>query len=244
MSRVWLILLLLVNVLFFAAMRWGALLTEEPEAPLAQAEFNAGKVRLQVSALPSPGEAVPVSATQAASAARAAEPVQPASHLSQELAAPPSPAICMAWGEFSGEDLARANSELSSLQLGDKLQRRTVEYDSGYWVYMPPQKNIEGVNRKIDQLRKLGVTEYFVVQEKGEWLHAISLGVFRTQQAAGNFLNELKTKGVRSAQLGERKSKLKFTLFELHDLDVATAERLKQIQQVFPDSELKPVGCN
>jgi len=42
MSRVWLIGLLLVNVLLFALIRWGALLTDEPEALLAQTEFNAG----------------------------------------------------------------------------------------------------------------------------------------------------------------------------------------------------------
>ncbi|GAB4115774.1 MAG: hypothetical protein Fur0026_02040 [Sideroxydans sp.] len=233
MSRVWLILLLLVNVLFFVLLRWGVLLAEAPDVLAGQAELNAEKITLL------DAEALRLQAESAVASAAA-----PASRLSPELAAPPRAARCLAWGEFSGENLARINDALEALQLGDRLQRRTVEYASGYWVYMPPQKNIAGVNKKIDQLRKLGVNDYFVVQETGEWLHAISLGVFRTEQAARNFLEVLKTKGVRTAKLGERQSKLKFTVFEIGGIDAATEEKLHQMQRDFPDSELKPADCN
>ncbi|GAB1232253.1 SPOR domain-containing protein [Ferrigenium sp. UT5] len=246
MSRVWLILLLLVNVLFFALLRWGALLAEVPDVLLAQAELNAEKITLlDTTALRLQAESEAASAAAvSAQDARAEIVAAPASRLSPELAAPPRAARCLAWGEFSGENLARINAALEALQLGDRLQRRTVEYAGGYWVYMPPQKNIDGVNKKIDQLRKLGVNDYFVVQEAGEWLHAISLGVFRTEQAARNFLEVLKTKGVRTAKVGERQSKLKFTVFEMGGIDAATEEKLHQMQRDFPDSELKSADCN
>lgn len=240
MSRVWLILLLLVNILFFVLIRWGAALTTAPDALQTQAEFNADKIQLRDAA--PPADPVAISAPQVSVPEPVALP--PASQMSAELSVPPPVSLCMTWGEFSGDNLARADAALATLQLGDKLQRRIVEHVGGYWVYMPPQKNIDQVNRKIEQLRKLGVYDYFVVQEKGEWLHAISLGVFRTEQAAGNFLAALKTKGVRTAKVGERQSRLKFTLFELNGIDEATAEKLRQIQPDFPDSELKSADCN
>lgn len=243
MSRVWLILLLLVNILFFVLIRWGAALTATPDALLAQAEFNADKIQLRDAAAP-PVAADPVAASTPQASAPEPVAVPPASQLSAELTVLPPALLCMTWGEFSGDNLARADAVLATLQLGDKLQRRIVEHVGGYWVYMPPQKNSIQVNRKIEQLKKLGVYDYFVVQEKGEWLHAISLGVFRTEQAADNFLAALKTKGVRTAKVGERQSRLKFTLFELNGIDEATAEKLRQIQQDFPDSELKSADCN
>ncbi len=243
MSRVWLILLLLVNILFFVLIRWGAALTDTPDALLTQAEFNANKIQLREAAAPHiPADSVAVSAPQSPSPERVAAP--PASQLSPELTVIPPAPLCMTWGEFSGENLARADAALATLQLGDKLQRRNVEHVGGYWVYMSPQKNIDQVNRKIDQLKKLGVYDHFVVQEKGEWLHAISLGVFRTEQAASNFLEVLKTKGVRTAKVGERQSRLKFTVFELIGIDAGAIEKLNRIQQDFPDSELKSTDCN
>ncbi len=247
MSRVWLILLLLVNVLFFVLIRWGGQLTGEPEALLVQAEFNANKIRL-----PDAGELQLLASSAPARGVRAAdvqepapaELAAPASRLSPELSALPPPKKCLVWGEFSGENLARADAALATLHLGDKLRQDTVERIGGFWVYMPPQGGIGKVNQKIDQLKKLGVNDYFVVQEAGEWMHAISLGVFRTEQAARNFLELLKTKGVRTAKIGERQSKLKFTVFELGGIDGATEEKLQQMLRDFPESELKSTDCN
>lgn len=238
MNRVWLIGLLLANGLLFGVMYWGGPLREAPPAPLTQAEFNADKIRLlDAAALRALADAATGSPSDGTFSSRA-------SRLSGELTALPATARCLAWGEFSGENLARANDALANLPLGEKLQRRTVEYASGYWVFMPPQQNISQVKRKIEQLKQLGVNDYFVVQEEGEWLHAISLGVFRTEQAARNFLEVLKTKGVRTAQVGARQSKLKFTVFELRGISAAEEEKLRQLQHEFPDSEMKPTDCN
>jgi hypothetical protein len=151
---------------------------------------------------------------------------------------------CMEWGEFSGADLARATAALSALQLGDKLSQRQVEYAIGYWVYIPPQKDKATVNQKVAQLKARGIEEYFVVPDAGPWLNAISLGVFRTQEAAQHFLDELRrTKDVRSAQIGERASKLKTTLFLLNGLDAKAAASIAEMQKDFAGSELKNVPC-
>jgi hypothetical protein len=149
----------------------------------------------------------------------------------------------MEWGEFSGADLARATAALGELQLGGRLGRREVEYSIGYWVYIPPLKDKAAVAQKIEQLKARGVAEYFVVQEAGAWVNAISLGVFKTREAAQNFVNQLKAKDVRSAQVGERSSRLKVMVFALSGLDVASAGKLAEMRKDFPGSELREVSC-
>jgi hypothetical protein len=151
---------------------------------------------------------------------------------------------CAEWGEFSGDDLSRAQQSLSLLKLGNDLSERGVERNHGYWVYIPPLKKRANVEQKIAQLKERGVKDYFVVQEKGKWLNSISLGVFKTKDAAEKYIAMLRTKDVRTAKLGERMSKLKYTVFVIKNLDSGTADKLNALQKEFPDSELKVSACS
>lgn len=228
-------ILLLVNVVFFAVMQWGGALTGEP--PLqSQSVLNADKMRLlgasQVAeSQPAVASVVPVSALAPSSA-----PV-PAIPPKQEAR------ICLEWGEFSGPDLARVKTALAGLKLGDRLGRREVEYHNGYWAYIPALKDKAAVAQKIEQLKARGVEEYFVVQEAGPLLNAISLGVFKTREAAQKFVNDLHARDVGSAQVGERSSKLKATVFVLNGLDAALSARLIALYRDFPESGQKEVPC-
>ena len=129
------------------------------------------------------------------------------------------------------------------MQLTGKLSQRQVEHDRGYWVYFPPLRNKAAVNRKIAEIKALGITDYFVVQGSGRWQNAISLGVFKTRQAAQNYLDYMHTQGVRTAKVGERASKFKETIFRLDGLDADTVVKLTALQKDFPDSELSVVPC-
>lgn len=227
-ALVW--ILLLGNMIFFAALQWGGLLGDEPAAQV-HPPLHEEKINL-------------LSAPPSKSTALAASAPEPTPAPGNTPAPPAAEASCMEWGEFSGADLTRATAALSALQLGDKLSQRQVEYAIGYWVYIPPQKDKAAVNQKVVQLKARGIDEYFVVPDAGPWLNAISLGVFRTQEAAQHFLDELRqTKGVRSAQVGERASKLKTTVFVLNGLDARAAAGIAEIQKDFAGSELKDVTC-
>ena len=57
---------------------------------------------------------------------------------------------------------------------------------------------------RFDELRRLGVEDLFIVQDAGPNQFAISLGLFKNEQAAGRHLNLLREKGVRSAQIASR----------------------------------------
>jgi hypothetical protein len=253
-------ILLLANVLLFAGMQRGWLRFGEQE-PQAQPSLNPEEIRLLDASkiLPAKVSPAPVHLTPAASAPAPvpviAAPIPvtaapaPSSSLQMTMSisasAPGShdTLACMEWGDFSGPDLTRAAAALSALQLGDKISQRQVERDIGYWVYIPPLKNKAAVNRKIAELKALGVTEYFVVQVSGRWHNAISLGVFKSPEAAQNFLKYLRTKGVHTAKAGERASKLKTTIFKLNRIDAPAVAKLTAMQNDFVGSELKNVPC-
>lgn len=258
-------LLLLANLALFGWMRWGDLLTGETDTATLQAALNPDKIKL----LPLLSASAPASAPEAASGvplalspvlsasapvvsapAAASAPVAPlvAAPVAIPLVPKPSTATnktnCAEWGEFSGEDLVRAQEALATLKLGDSLSQRSVEQDHGYWVYIPPVKKRAQAEKKVAQLKALGVKDYFVMQEKGKWLNAISLGVFKSKEAAQKYLESLRAKGVRSAKLGERKSKLKFTVFKIKDIDAGIQDKLGVLQKSFPDSDLKISACS
>ncbi len=234
-------LLLAMNIAFFVLMQWGGALTTDSDAVVVQAPLNIDKIRLLSDAVATSSAA---SATSAIASANTA-PFAPASILSSELASVPKTSKqCLEWGEFSGRGLADAQAGLANLKLGERLSQRIVEHAGGYWVFIPPLKSHADVQRKIEQLKRLGIEDHFVVQEEGAWLNTISLGVFRTEEAAQKFHESLRGKGVRSAKVGERMSKLKFTVFAFKDVDAATTEKLRVLQNGFPDSELKSADCN
>lgn len=231
-------LLVLVNVAFFAAMHWGGALTVDANMPAVQAPLNAGKIKLldpSTSAASAPASAVAIAASAV---------VVVASPRVVATVAAPAKLSCMEWGEFSGADLLRAEKALAAMKLGDKLKQRAIEYTSGYWVYIAPMKTHAEVEQKILQLKGRGVADYFVIQEVGAWQNAISLGVFKTGEAAKKYLAKLQAQGVKTALIGERASKLKFTVFALHQLEDAASSQIAALHKDFPESEIKLVPCN
>lgn len=230
MLRVLFWILLLGNIVFFALMQWGGLRAGDRQTAQVQPALQEEKIRLldmRKNAAVEPAPATPAPALSA-----------PA----KVAAEPPAP-VCLEWGDFSGADMTRAAEALSALKLGEKLSQRQIEYNIGYWVYIPPLKDKSAVNQKIAQLKARGVVEYFIVPDAGPWLNAISLGIFKTQEAAQHFLDSLRVKGVRSAQVGERAAKLKMTLFTLNGIDASTEAKLTAIQKDFAGSEIRKAAC-
>jgi SPOR domain len=221
-------LLLLASVALFAFMQLGGMPNDANLQP--QPEINTEKIRL----LNAPGAAA---STVAASMVAASS--VPASAPAVAQAAP----ACMEWGELFGDELKRATDALKQLKPGDKLGVRRVERTVGFWVYIPPQRNRAEVNRRIEELKQSGVTEYFVMQNEGKWHNAISLGLFKTEEAAHHFLASVEARGVKSAKLGPRAGKLSATVFEFREPDANLAAKVTALARDFPDSELKATAC-
>jgi len=238
MIRIFFWLVLLANLALFAFLQWGGSLTQDGgnvQPPLHPEQIKL----LGFSAAAQSSAVIPASAPPA-------QQLTPPPISASAVSAPDasSAAACLEWGEFSGTDLSHANADLAGLKLGAELTQREVERSIGYWVYIPPLKTLAEVNAKISQLKKLGINEFFIVQEKGKWQGAISLGVFKAEDAAKKFLDSLKAKDVKSAVMGERQTRLKFTVFILNSPEAATLSKLAEWQKDFTGIEMKSVACN
>jgi hypothetical protein len=163
---------------------------------------------------------------------------------------PPRPAVapsrksaCIQWGSFSSAELPAAQDAIGALGLGARVSALEVPSVAGWWVYIPPLRNRAEVDRKIRELDALGITEYYAVENEGEMRNAISLGIFKSEEAARAFLDALRAKGVAAAQLGRREHRITQTAFLVRDPDAATSARMAEVANRFPGSELKALDC-
>ena len=155
--------------------------------------------------------------------------------------APPTTYACTEVGNFLLADGRRFEAQVAALDLGDRQSRRNVAGQdiSSYMVYIPPQGSKEGAERKAGELKQLGVTNYFIINEGSAQRWGISLGVFKSETSAQSQLAALNKQGVHSARVAPRYSASKQLAYQFRDLDAATRARLAEITKQFEEQELR-----
>jgi hypothetical protein len=157
--------------------------------------------------------------------------------------AAPARAACVEWGGFGTGELTRAQGALDRLALRARARPVEVSVTAGYWVFIPPLRSQAATERKVAELRQLGVKEYFPVLDPGRWRYAISLGVFRSEEGAKRFLAQVRQKGVHSATVGEREQRVTQTAFLFSESTEEESAKLAELKNEFPGSELRTVDC-
>ena len=214
--RVTFLVFLLLNVAFFG---WSRLAAPDSTADPLPLERQISPEKLKVV---SPAE-LPAAAPAAARPASAA----------------PVAFKCLEWGSFTLTDTPRAEKALEPLALGPRLVQRRTEESAGFWVFIPAQGNRTGALKKAAELKSLAVNDYFIVQEEGPNRWAVSLGVFRTEDAAQARLAALRTQGVRSAQVGARETTVPKIWLQVKDVDAPLATQLKDLARSIDGSDLR-----
>lgn len=151
------------------------------------------------------------------------------------------PVACLEWGSFSPDDVARAGSALARLEVADKVSQRDSGADS-YWVYVPPSKTRAEAEKKAGEIKALGIKDLYVIQDNNPSRFAISLGAFRSEDAANTFLAQMRQKGVRSAVAGPRGATS--SVFVIRDPGDAIAAKIAEMKSEFPNATLKAAACN
>jgi hypothetical protein len=210
-------LLLMANIAFFLVMRFMA--GQPTDGRSEHVELHADQIKL-VAAPQTQGQSSP---TQEGVKA--------------------SPAICVQWGKFAGNELSRAEDALRGLGLEGKFSTSQVEEQNGYWVYIPPLKSKQDATKKIDELKKLGVEDVLLIQGEGKWKYAISLGVFSTEEAANTYLAQIRAKNVKSAKAGARSKDTGEASLILQDVGDSLMAQIVALKQGFPGSEVQAIEC-
>lgn len=220
-------ILLVINILFFTMLQLGSSQGREPER--SHEPVSAEKIKLLAEVLKAPALAL----------AKSESPANPEDSASTEI----KPDVCLEWGQFSGDTLTRVAQALEPLQLGAKLMQHKAEKNGGHWVYVTPRKTLQDAQKKVDELKRMGIRESYIVREPSALQFAISLGIFSTAEAAAKYLDQLREKGVKSAVSGPRTQEIDAAVFQIKDSGESMTAQLTKLKLDFPGSELKAVEC-
>ena len=129
------------------------------------------------------------------------EPVPAAPEKSAEL-------VCFTLGPFKQATLASQTAEaISALGITVERRQESQRTPRGYWVYLPSLKSYSEARDKVQEMKQLGLSDLFIMG-KGEHQNAISLGLFKSQQAAEDRHTQVKGMGfdaVLAVQYREKK---------------------------------------
>jgi hypothetical protein len=144
---------------------------------------------------------------------------------------------CMELGGFNLAEVPKVDEQLAPL--GNRVSQRRVDDTASWWVFMPPQGSREAALKKVVELKRLGIEELFVLQDDPKVPFSISLGVFRSEESARNRFEQLRERGVRTAQVGRRPTAVQRVVYEIRAVDDEAANRLAALKAAWPGTELK-----
>lgn len=213
--RLLLIVLVLLNLLAIAAIQgWLGSTSPRGEPERLTNQINPGAIVLNPPAIPA-GAPTPSRPSPTPAPAPLAE--EPPSRAGSEqavvepLAAPPPQSIdadrsfvCFAYAGLDEADtraLERISAEISP---DISTSPQMIDPPSAWWVRVPPAASRQAAERKVAELRGLGITDLFIVRDPGPNQNAISLGLFRTESGARQHLANLERRGVRGAEIAAR----------------------------------------
>ncbi len=150
----------------------------------------------------------------------------------------PRTVACLEFGGFAPEDARRVESQLDAIGITTRSTVHRSEDQNSFMVYLPPFPNKAEADRASAELQRIGVNDFFIIQDAGPFKMAISLGVFRTEDAAKARLTALSQLGVRNAKSGERAIPIARNYYDLRNLDVDSLAKLNDLRaQQFPSQE-------
>jgi hypothetical protein len=111
-----------------------------------------------------------------------------------------------------------------------------------WWVHVPPLRSREEAERRAQAIEAAGVNDVQVVAD-GRWRNAISLGIFKTEEAASAQLARMKAAGVRNATVVQRNDLLRLASLFIVEPPPALVARMAELRSGFPGTELHAAAC-
>lgn len=211
-------LLLLVNAALFALQQGylGAFYSDGREPARIGKQLQVDKIKMVAT------DAVPAAVAVAASADSV-----------------PTPAACIEIGNFSAAEARRFSSHLAELTPALKFDRREIQEVASHMVYLPSLGSKEAADKKADDLRRLGINDFFVIQDSSALRYGISLGIFKTDEAAQKQVANLVKHGLNGAMIGSRSVSTNKVAFQLRDLGGESRLAVDKIKVDFPNQEVR-----
>ncbi|MGI4847957.1 MAG: SPOR domain-containing protein [Janthinobacterium lividum] len=175
----------------------------------------------------SPAEVTPESAAKVATKATAVAPALVA---------------CTEIGNFLASDASRFEARLARLEIPQQPSRREFRDGMNYMVMLPPAGGKEGADRKLLELRGKGITDFFVIQENTPRRWGISLGLFKSEEAANAHAAEMAKKGLGGTRVIVYNAGVVKTVYQLRNLEPQMVTGIERMLSGFPKQEMR--ACN
>lgn len=149
---------------------------------------------------------------------------------------------CYEWSGFNMSRVTEAANEAQQLNIKTQTNMTSSGQENiRYWIYKPPLATPEAAQNKAEELRKLGVEDFFIVQDDPKWRNAISFGVFRDEKLADKLMADLKNKGVKLLIKAPRNGGQ--AVIKLQQVSPQQFASLQKSRAHFPDTVLKEISC-
>ncbi len=151
--------------------------------------------------------------------------------------------MCVEVGGITKEEANKFQIQLADMIPALKVEQRDVPETIKYMVYLPSQGSRSGAEKKTEELRRMGIQDFYILPESGNnpslfW--GISLGIFTTEAAAKAFIQgQVISKGVTNAAIIARNSSVNKVVFRLSNLNAETKEQLVRLRSDFPHLALR-----
>lgn len=175
---------------------------------------------------PEPAPPAPVAATPEPPAAKVVEPAAPdratpkpdtavtppATETTATTNAPPradippaaaSPPACVAFAGL-GDDAARVLIEDARARRDFETRDIASTDVDAWWVILPSLGGMAAAQKRSAELRAMGITEQYIIPERGSHPYGISLGLFRSVESANEQRRELMARGLDNIQIEAR----------------------------------------
>ena len=123
---------------------------------------------------------------------------------------------------------------------GLKIASEPIEEATNYWLLIPPMPDRPTAEKKLAELKRLGISGYQLVEEEGALKLAIVLGTFKNEQDGNAFLQGLAKRGVRSAKLQPREKTVVKVQLTVKGAAESLDEKLRGLLEPFSAATLTP----
>lgn len=212
--------LLLINVLLFALGLAGVGSGQRGDTSRLANQLSPERIRIVAPA------SQPAPAAPAAVPAASGAPAEPQA----------SALACHRWEGLSAEQAQRIAELAAGADLKADIVAQPVGEPTSFWVHLPPAADRDILQKRVAELKQAGVSDYFVVQEKGPQQLAVSLGLFKTRGPANDLLERLRGKGIADARIEERGAITK-TKLDLRGAAPALAAAVQKIATDLPEAK-------
>ncbi len=147
------------------------------------------------------------------------------------------PIACIEIGNFTLADAKNFEERMKHLVLGSRQLRQELSESASNMVYLPSQGNKEAADKKAIAIKKMGVSDAYVIQDGSALKWGVSLGVFKTMEAAKTHVANLAKKGIKDAKIAPRQVSATKMFYQLFDITKEEKKLVDGIREQFSGIE-------